>query len=138
MKYTFPIKEKMVCASSTFSISYLNAEKVCKVLNRKKFIDAKNLLEKIVNEEVSIKGKYYTKTSKEILRLLNQLENNARAREIASDNMILFISANKGAKIQRSRRSSKFGTRLKQSHVKAVLSEEYGFGKKVRERGNKK
>jgi ribosomal protein L22 len=139
MKYTFPVTEKMVCAESTFSISQLNAVKVCRVLNRKKFVDAKNLLDEIIKEEKSIKGKHYTKTAKEIFKLLEQLESNAKSRNIDSDSMILFISAHRGPTMHRMRRRRpKFGSRLKISHIKAVLGESNVIGRKVRERGNKK
>ena len=138
MKYTIPIKEKMVSASSTMSISPINASKVCKVLNRKKFSDAKNTLEKIVKEEISIKGKYYTKTAEEILKLLEQLENNAKTRDLDPTKMTLFVSAHRGSTIFRSRRKRKHGMQLKMANMQAVLSEENGFGKKIREGSNKK
>ena len=130
MKYAISSKEK-VRALGTFSISSENAIIVCKVLNRKKFADAKKLLENIVNKEDSIKGRYFTKTSREILKLLNQLESNARAQNIDTTQLNLFISAHKGSTMYRGRRDRRHGIQLKSAHIQAVLSDKNGFGKKV-------
>jgi len=132
MKYAIKQKGK-VCASGTFSISELNAAKVCKSINRKKFVDAKKILENLLNEKISLRGKYFTKTANEILKLLNQLESNARNKKLDSDSLFLFISAHKGPTMRRARRRwGKFGSRLKICHIQAVLSDKNGFGKKVR------
>jgi len=132
MKYAIKQKGK-VCASGTFSISELNAAKVCKSINRKKFVDAKKTLENLLNEKISLRGKYFTKTANEILKLLNQLESNARNKKLDSDSLFLFISAHKGPTMRRARRRwGKFGSRLKICHIQAVLSDKNGFGKKVR------
>ena len=137
MKYSIKTKEK-VRASSTVSISYINASKVCKALNRKKFSDAKKFLEKLINRNVSINGKYFTKTSDEILKILNQLESNARTINLDPNSLNLFISSHKGSTMYRGRRDRRHGIRLKSAHIQAVLSDKNGFGKKVRERSNKK
>jgi len=137
MKYSIETKEK-VRALTTVSISHINASKVCKSLNRKKFSDAKKFLEKLINKEVSINGKYFTKTSEEILKLLNQLESNARTMNLDANSLNLFISSHKGTTMYRGKRDRRHGIRLKSSHIQAVLSDKDGFGKKVRERSNKK
>jgi ribosomal protein L22 len=137
MKYA--ISTKMASASSTLRISHKNAAKVCKALNKKRFVNAKKILNDILNQKTTLKRKYYTKTSEEMLKLLMQLEFNARKKGLDSDNMFLFISAHRGPTLHRARRRwRKFGTRLKSCHVQAVLSDKDGFGKKIRERGNKK
>jgi len=137
MKYSIKTKEK-VRASSTMSISHINASKVCKSLNRKKFNVAKKFLEDLINKQVSINGKYFTKTSEEILKLLNQLENNAKSMNLDTSSLNLFISSHKGSTMYRGRRDRRHGIRLKSAHIQAVLSDKDGFGKKVRERSNKK
>ncbi len=137
MKYSIKTKEK-VRALGTFSISPINATKVCRALNRKKFNVAKKFLEKLINKEVSINGKYFTKTSKEILKLLDQLENNAKAMNLDANSLNLFISAHKGSTMYRARRDRRHGIKLKSAYIQAVLSDKNGFGKKVRERSNKK
>jgi len=139
MKYTILIDEKMTHASSTLRISQKNAVNVCRALNRKKFSKAKEILEKLEKKEISLKGKYYNKTVKEITKFIKCLETNARSKNLDPDPLYLFISAHRGPVMHRARRRwRKFGTRMKICHVQAVLSEKDGFGKKVRERRNKK
>jgi len=132
MKYAITAKGK-ACASGAFSISQKNAVKVCKSINRKKFVDAKKKLEGLINKKISLRGKYFTKTAKEILKLLNQLEINAGNKNLDVNTLFLFISAHKGPTMHRARRKwRKFGSKLKMCHVQAVLSDKNGFGKKVR------
>ena len=72
------------------------------------------------------------------MKLLKQLDFNARKKELDADNMFLFISAHRGPTMHRARRRwRKFGSRMKSCHVQAILSDKDGFGKKVRETGNK-
>ena len=103
MKYAINSKEQ-ARASGTLSISQLNAVKVCKAINRKKFNDAKKILEDLSNEKTSLRGKYFTKTTNEILKLLKQLESNAKNKNLDLDKMFLFISAHKGPTMHRARR----------------------------------
>lgn len=70
-------------------------------------------------------------TSKEILKLLNQLENNAKALNLDANSLNLFISAHKGPTMYRSKRDRRHGVKLKSFHIQAVLSDKDGFGKKV-------
>jgi ribosomal protein L22 len=138
MKYTIS-KNKKASASSTLRISHKNAAEVCKVLNRKKLAEAKKILTDVLNQDSTIKRKYYSKTTDEILKVLKQLEFNARKKELDADNMFLFISAHRGPTMHRARRRwRKFGSRMKSCHIQAILSDKDGFGKKVRKRGNKK
>jgi ribosomal protein L22 len=131
MEYSIKSKEK-ARAMGTFSISTAKAATVCKMLNRKKFADAKRILEKLVKKEESADGKYYTKTSEEILKLLNQLEGNAKASNVDAGSLNLFISSHRGSTMFRSKRDRRHGVRMKSTHVQAVLSDKNGFGKKVR------
>ena len=121
MSYTIPIEKDMVCAKTTASVSAINAEKVCRVLNRKKYKTAKELIEDISNEKKSIDGKYYTKTSKEINKLVKILGSNASSRNIDPDQMQLLISAHQGPTLFRSRRKRNFGMKIKICHIHAVL-----------------
>jgi ribosomal protein L22 len=131
MKYAYKTEGKP-CASGTFSISPLNSVKVCKAINRKKFSSAKKFLENLIAEKADLNGKHFTKTSEEILKLLNQLEKNAKNKNVDPENMYIFISAHKGPTLHRARRKwRKFGSRLKIAHVQAVLNEKNFFAKKV-------
>ena len=87
----------------------------------------------MLNEKISLKGKYFTKTTEEILKLLDQLEKNARNKNIEANDLFLFISAHKGPTLHRARRRwRKFGSKLKICHIQAVLSDKNGFRKEVR------
>ena len=137
MKYAIK-KDKVASASTTLRISQINAAKVCKFLNRKKFVESKKILSDVLNQKMKLNGKYYTRTTKELLDLLKQLEFNAMKKELDVDKMFLFISAHRGPTMHRARRRwRKMGSRLKSCHVQAILSDKNGFGKKVRETGNK-
>jgi len=138
MKYTLPLGEKTPRVTATARISQKNTTAVCRAINRKKFSQVKKLLEKMKNKQASIKGKYYTKTVEELLKLLNQLEINARSQNIEPEAMFLFISSRPGPSMRRPRRRwKKFGTKMKITHVQAILGEKNGFRKKVRERRDK-
>jgi ribosomal protein L22 len=130
MKYAINTKEK-ARAMSSLSISTANAAIVCKAINRKKFSDAKKLLENLINEKDSIKHRYYTKTSKELLKLLNQLESNAKVLNVDAAPLNLFISSHRGPTMYRSKRDRRHGVQMKMTHVQAVLSDKNGFGKEV-------
>ena len=130
MKYAIPPSKETTRASGTFSISPLSAVKVCKAISRKKFPDAKRFLEGLISEEKSLRGKHYTGTAEEILKLLNQVEKNAKNKNIDASALFLFISAHRGPTMHRARRKwRKFGSRLKVCHVQAVLSGKNNFVK---------
>jgi ribosomal protein L22 len=138
MKYALPLEKKMPRAMVTARVSQKKTTKVCRVINRKKFSNAKIFLEKMKKKETSMKGKYYTKTVEEILKLLNQLEINARSQNIEPEKMFLYISPRQGPTMRRGRRRwNKFGTKMKICHIQAALGEKNGFRKEVRKRGNK-
>lgn len=138
MKYALTLKEKTIRGTATLRISHKHTTKVCKVINRKKFSDAKKLLEKIKDKKASVGGKYFTKTVEELFKFLNQIEANAKAQNVEPSSLFLFISSRQGPTMNRGRRRwKKFGTKMKICHVQAALGEENGFGKKVHKRGYK-
>ena len=131
MKYAISSKEKAK-ASGTYPISTSKAAIVCKMINRKKFAAAKNTIEGMSKEKESLRGKYYTKTCEQILKLLNQLESNAKAMNLDTSSLNIFISSHKGPSMSRGKRDRRHGVQMKSTHVQAVLSDKDGFGKKVR------
>ena len=71
MKYTFPIeKENMVTARSTVNTSFKKTSQICSKMNRKKFKDAKVFLNKLLEQKVSINGRYHTKAAEEMMEHL--------------------------------------------------------------------
>ena len=132
MKYAIETAEK-ARAMGSYSISTATAAIVCRKINRLKFADAKKLLENLVSKKDSVdKGKYYTKTSEELLKLLIQLEKNAKALNVESGPLTLFVSSHRGPTMYRSKRDRRHGVQMKMTHVQAVLSDKNGFGKEVR------
>lgn len=117
--------------SATLRISHKSAAKFCKVINRKKLAEAKKVLDKISKGDVSIEGRTYNSIAEEIAKMLNQLESNARKKNLDSDNMFVFASTHRGPTMYRNRRRwRKFGARLKSCHIQLVLSEKKSFAKK--------
>lgn len=125
MGYPVPIeKEKMVYAETTESISWKKGVELARYLVRRsrKFVNAKQFLEKLVNEEVSVNGKLYTNTAKALLRLFNSVEANAKFRGFDLEKLwIKSLSVNKGPTIHRRRRKSNFGSQLKIANIKLVV-----------------
>ncbi len=132
MNYAIPRSKETTRASGTFSISTENSVKVCKAISRKKLPAAKKMLEGLITEKSDLNGKHYTRISKELLGLLNQAEKNARSKNLDSDSLFLFISAHRGPTMHRGRRRwRKFGSRMKITHVQAVLSANNKFDRIV-------
>ncbi|MBL7160020.1 MAG: hypothetical protein ISS95_00490 [Candidatus Aenigmarchaeota archaeon] len=121
-KYTFPISnETMVTAKSTKRISTRSSQIICKKINNTNFKKTKKFVEGLIDKTSSINGKFYTKVSEGILEVLKQVEANANNRGFDPDEMKLRISAHQGPKLRRGRRKSWFGSRIKVSHIHAVL-----------------
>ena len=122
----------MASASSTLKISHKDVVKFCRVINRKKLVDAKRNLERISKSEMTLDGKTYQNITNEMSRLLNQLESSAKKKGLESDNMFVFVSTHRGPTMHRGRRRwRKFGSRMKSCHVQLVLSDKNNFSKKV-------
>lgn len=127
--------EKNASASATLRISHKDAVKFCKVINRKKLDDAKNTLNKISNKETTLDGKVYKKITDEMTRLLNNVESNARKKNLDTSKLFVFVSTHRGPTMHRNRRRwRKFGSRLKSCHVQLVLSDKENLSKKAKKK----
>jgi large subunit ribosomal protein L22 len=102
-------------------ISTKNSIIVCRAINGKNLIKAKNLLSDFVEQKRSIDGKYYTKTSEEVLGLLKSAEANATFKGLDTARMVINASAHKGFSFIRPRRSKLKRTRRKMTNVQIVL-----------------
>jgi len=123
-RYTFPVTKEMASAKTTARVSTKHSQFVAKQINRKNFAIAKKIVDGLASEKRGIdsySGKYYTKTSKQILRLLNLLEANALNKGLVPEEMQLLISAHQGPAYLRSRRKRMFGMKLKVTHLQAAL-----------------
>jgi ribosomal protein L22 len=122
--YTFEITKEMVTAKTTSKISTVHSQLVVKYINGKNFAKAKYIIDGLATEKRGIDsrmGRYYTKTSEGFMKLLKLLEANALNRGMDFDSMDLFICASKGPAYHRGRRKSSFGSKLKVTHLQAVL-----------------
>lgn len=122
--YTFEITKDMATAKTTARVSTKHSQLVARHINGIDFTKAKLIVEGLIKKKVAIDsymGKYYTKTSQAILKLLKLLESNAINKGLNPNEMKVFVSAHKGPTYLRSRRKRIFGIRLKVTHLQAVL-----------------
>jgi len=122
--YTFPITKEMATAKTTSRVSTIHSRFVAKQINGMNFVKAKQVVDDLITKKRGIHsymGLYYTKTSKEILKLLKLLEANALNRGLDFETMNLFISAHMGPAYLRGRRKQSFGMKLKVTHLHAIL-----------------
>ncbi len=124
MHYTFVPKEKHAKAyGRNLRISAKRAAFLCRVIKKKPLTRVKRLLEDLAEERRDLDGKYYTKTAKEMLMLLNSCEKNADALGLDTGHLIVHASAHQGTNLRRRRRKQNFGSKMKSANVEIMLLE---------------
>jgi len=124
MHYTFVPKEKHAKAyGRNLRISAKHAAFLCRVIKKKPLTRVKRLLEDLAEERRNLDGKYYTKTAKEMLMLLNSCEKNADALGLDAGHLMVHASAHQGTNLRRRRRKQNFGSRMKSANVEIMLLE---------------
>ena len=124
MPYTFVPKHKYAKAfGRDLRISTKSAVKICSVIRNKPMSRAKRLLGDLANGKRSLEGKYYTKTVREMLSLLNSCEKNAEFLGLESEKLFVSASAHKGTNFKRRRRKSDFGSGMKTTNLEIMLVE---------------
>ncbi len=104
-------------------ISVKNAKIVARQIARKPLEKAKRILSEILEQKRSINGKYYTKTTKEILKALRHAEESAKHKNMDMQKVrIKEIKIHKGPTIITPKRYRFRGRRLKNSHIEIILS----------------
>jgi len=121
MGYTIPVTKEMACAQTDIRASPKATMAVCKRLNRRQFVNAKNLAQRIIEKKADINGKYHTKATQYVLELLESVEKNAQQKKLDLTKMKLNISCHAGPKMMRSRHKSSIGMRIKICKVQVVL-----------------
>ncbi len=129
MPYTFTPKEPHAKAWSWLNISLKDAKVVCRVIRGKKLSQVKRLLNDLLEKKRDLKGKYYTKSVREIKRVLESCEKNAENLGLDKNKLFVYASAHKGPTIWRPRRKADFGNYMKSTNVEIILVEK-GKGKK--------
>lgn len=110
--------------SQNLRISVKNAKPVCKAVRGLELKKAKNFLANVLKEKKSINGKYYSKTTKEVLNIIESGEKNAEFKNLDLDNVyIAHIAALEGTHMHRRRRKNKFGSKIKSAHLEIILKE---------------
>ena len=139
VKYPVKVGEKEVSAASlNLEISTKNSVVVCRRLKGMKLEKAKNFLQRLIENKEDINRKHYTKTAKEILKVLEDGEKNAEYRGLENP-VIKTLSVEKGPTRLRSKRQRSFGIKIKSTHIKLVLKEGKNEHKgEVRKKRNKK
>ena len=104
-------------------ISTKNATKVARFLKGKSVKKARIILERAIKGIEPINGKkYYTKTSKIMLKALESAIANARNKKMNEDKLrIVNIRIHKGPKIVTPKKAKFAGRRLKNSHIEIIL-----------------
>ncbi len=129
--YTFRPKQKYAKASSINArVSPKSSAKICKVIRNKKLSTAKRLLQNLASRKQDLRGKYYTKSVKEILSLLESCEKNAGFAGLDSSKLFVHASATHGTIMRRRRRKAAHGSRMKTANLEVMLIEKGKESKK--------
>jgi len=135
--YTFVPKEKYAKANGVnLNISTKSSVLICRKIRGKKLDFAEKFLNDLLEKKRSINGKYYTKTVREILKVLRSCASNAENLDLDMDNLIVHASAHKGPTIKRRRRKSDFGNRMKITNIEIMLIEKKYEKNTVKNKGD--
>lgn len=105
-------------------ISVKNTKPVCRAIRGMYLNKAKKFLEDVIKGRRSINGKYYTKSAKEVLKILLSAEKNAEFKNLDLSKLyIIHIAALKGTTIYRRRHKRSLGMKLKTAHLEVILKE---------------
>jgi large subunit ribosomal protein L22 len=137
--YSCKIEENMAKAvCRDMSVSYKHATEICSYLRGKPLERAKTILAEVVAKKHAVPfrkfyhnvgfkrkigpGRYPVKAAAEILKLLDNVTNNAQLKGLATGKLELFhICAKKGSKIMR--RGRHIGRKMKQTSVEVAVRE---------------
>ncbi len=104
-------------------ISVKNAKIVARQIINKPVEKAKRFLENLINQKISLNGKYYTKTTIEILKALHHAEESAKHKKMDLSKLrIKTIKVHKGPKLITPKRYKFRGRVKKNAHLEIILS----------------
>ncbi|MBL7206274.1 MAG: hypothetical protein ISS36_01605 [Candidatus Aenigmarchaeota archaeon] len=123
LKYTYePNPKKSVKVfGSGLRISTKSSAVICDEITGKQLDKGKRLLQDLVLQKRSLRGKYYTNVSKEILNILQSAENNAEFKGLDPSKLHIHASAHKGFRFWRPRRFKVRRQRRKVTNIQFVL-----------------
>jgi large subunit ribosomal protein L22 len=121
--YTYNPDEKKSarCLGRGLAISPSSTAIVCKALTGKRLDKGKTLLEDLLSQKRSLSGKYYTKTTAEILGILKSAEANAEAKGLDPEKLHIHASAHHGFTFYRPRGWKRRREKRKSTNLQVVL-----------------
>ncbi len=125
LKYSLNLNPKKSARAygRSLNISQKNAVIVCKAISGTHIAKGKKLLEDMLDEKRSLKGKYYTSTAREILNIVKSAEANAEFKGLDITRLVVFASAHKGFTFIRPRRMKMRRTQRKIANIQVVLQQ---------------
>ena len=96
---------------------------VCKAISKMKYQRGKELLESLINKKRDLMGKYYTKSTNEILTILENAGNNAEVKGLDLDKLSINASAHKAFKLTTPRRFKLRRKTAKNTNIQIILEE---------------
>jgi len=96
---------------------------VCRAISGKNLDKGKRLLLNLFSQKQSINGKYYTKTVKEVMDILNSAEHNAEFKGLDPERLVIFASSHQGFGFWRPRNWKRRREKRKMSNIQIVLEE---------------
>ncbi|MBI2583677.1 MAG: hypothetical protein HYW25_03350 [Candidatus Aenigmarchaeota archaeon] len=127
MQYTFVPEEKHAKSfGRNLEISTKNAQRICTIVRGKKLSVARRLLNDVAEGRRSLRGKYYTSTTKMMEKMLESCAANAKSLGLDEEKLFVHASAHHGTHFHRRRRKARFGSQLKRTHVEVMLIERGG------------
>ena len=119
-------KRKSIAARAwDAGVSLKSSKTVCDAIRGRKLDKAVKLLENMVAEKRSIRGRYYTKTSEKFIELLKNAESNARIVGMDAAKLHVYVArASKGRTFYRPRsRLGRTGEKAKLSNIEIIVGE---------------
>jgi large subunit ribosomal protein L22 len=106
-------------------ISLKHAIILCRAIRKKKLAKAKNFLQNLIDKKASLNRKYYTKAAKQILKVLENAEANAKNKNLNLERLFVEnAKASKGEKFIRPKSRAKFrGRKAKSTNIEIILGE---------------
>jgi len=125
LKYSLNLNPKKSAKAygRSLNISQKNAIVVCRAISGMHIAKGKKLLDDLIDEKRSLKGKYYTSTASQILNVVKSAEANAEFKGLDATRLVIFASAHKGFTFFRPRRMKIRRTKRKIANVQVVLQQ---------------
>ncbi len=114
--------KKSACAhGSGLSISTSSTAVVCRAVAGMRLNKGKALLQDLLDQRRSLSGKYYTKTTGQVLDIIKSAESNAESKGLDTEKLHIHASAHKGFTFYRPRGWKRKREKRKSTNLQVVL-----------------